>query len=251
MSKSNMSTFQGFGAFLFKELLYVQRSLRLILVVVVFLLLGLMNAPIAKATPLILEASGLSGMAEGLGLADPTAVSAWMQFFGNVGQMGVLAILLLCGSMFSGERSKGTLVLPLTKGLGRTTVVVAKFLSVSALWLVGILVAAVSSWVCTLALFPGESVDHLFVGIAAQWLLGEFLIAPILLSSVLFKGSFAGLILPGGLLVVTGIVSGFAELVPWNPLLLGGHGLQLIMGATDLSGLVGGSIAAAVVIVVS
>ncbi|MDR1358678.1 MAG: ABC transporter permease subunit, partial [Coriobacteriales bacterium] len=135
----------GFLAFLSKEALLLIRSQRVLITFLVFALLGVMNAPLAYYTPEILKLAGAGDLADTMGLADPTALEAWTQYFGNVGQMGILAALLLCGSLLSGEKSKGTLVLPLTKGLGRSGVIIAKFIAMSALWTLGLLVSAAAS----------------------------------------------------------------------------------------------------------
>ena len=220
----------GFAAFLSKELIQTVRSMRLLIVVAVFLLLGLMNAPLAKFTPQILEMTGIGDLSGALSLADPQAFDAWVQFFGNVGQMGILVILLICGSTLSGEKSKGTLILPLTKGLGRSGVILIKFLTISALWTVSVLVAALSSWFYTVLLFPDSGVEYLVLTIALLWLFGEFLLAMIPLSSVLFKGSMGGLIVPGGVLFLVLVMSAFPDLLFWNPMLLGTNGIMLMIG---------------------
>ena len=222
----------GFTAFLSKELIQTLRSMRLLIVAAVFLLLGLMNAPLAKFTPQILEMTGVGDLSGALVLADPQAFDAWAQFFGNVGQMGILVILLICGSTLSGERSKGTLILPLTKGLGRTGVVLIKFLTTSALWTIGVLVAALSSWFYTVLLFPDSGVEYLVLTITLLWLFGEFLLALIPLSSVLFKGSMGGLIIPGGVLFLVLVMSAFPDLLFWNPMLLGTNGITLMVGTS-------------------
>ncbi|MDR2716346.1 MAG: hypothetical protein LBB46_06335, partial [Coriobacteriaceae bacterium] len=70
---------KGFTAFLSKELTHTLRSMRLLIVVAVFLLLGLMNAPLAKLTPQILEMAGVAELTGALGMAEPQAFEAWAQ----------------------------------------------------------------------------------------------------------------------------------------------------------------------------
>jgi ABC-2 type transport system permease protein len=194
--------------------------MRLFIIVAVFLLLGLMNAPLAKFTPQILEMAGVGGLTGVGAMPEPQSLDAWIQFISNVGQMGVLTILLVCGGVLSGERSRGTLILPLTRGLGRTGVVLVKFLVSSALWTTGILIAALTSWFYTELLFPGSTVENLAWMILFFWFFGEFLLALIPLSSVLIRGSMSGLIIPGGVLFILLVLSAFPDLFFWNPLLL-------------------------------
>ncbi|MCL1891003.1 MAG: ABC transporter permease subunit [Coriobacteriia bacterium] len=221
----------GFFAFLSKELLEMLRTHRIWIVIGVFFLLGLMNAPLANFTPQLLELAGASEMMGDLAITQPTALDAWAQFYANVGQMGVLAILLICGGMLSRERSRDTLVLPLTKGLGRTGIVLVKFLVASMLWTLAVVVATVVSWAYTELLFSGETVKHLFLSVVLFWLFGEFLLALIPLSSVLFKGGLSGLIIPGFVLFVLLVLTAFPDLFFWNPCLLIVNGLGLMDGA--------------------
>jgi ABC-2 type transport system permease protein len=239
----------GFLAFLSKEIIFLVRSQRVLITLLVFVLLGLMNAPLAYYTPEILKLAGAGDLAVAMNLAQPTALDAWMQYFGNVGQMGILTVLLLCGSLLSGERGKGTLVLPLTKGLGRSGVVIVKFIAMSGLWTLGMLVSAATSAAYTLWLFPGDDVSHLLPGIGALWLLGMFLLALILPSSVMFRGSFGGLILPGAVLLVLGILSAFPDLTFWSPLNLGADSLLVIARAKEVADLLVPSLVAALTVV--
>ena len=224
----------GFGAFLSKEFVQTLRSSRLWIILGVFLILGLMNAPLAKFTPQILALSGMGDLAESMGMADPVALDAWGQFFSNMGQMGILAILLVCGGTLSGEKSKGTLILPLTKGLGRTGVILIKFLVISLLWTVALLVATISSWAYTIILFPDDTLSNIFLTILLLWLFGEFLLSLIPLSSVLFKGSMSGLIIPGAVLFVLLVMIGFPDLFFWNPVLLVTNTISLVIDSKEL-----------------
>jgi ABC-2 type transport system permease protein len=236
----------GFSAFLSKEIMFLIRSQRVLITLLVFVLLGLMNAPLAYYTPEILKLAGAGDLAAAMNLPQPTALDAWTQYFGNVGQMGILAVLLLCGSLLSGEKGKGTLVLPLTKGLGRSGVVIVKFVAMSGLWTLGMLVSAATSAAYTLWLFPGEDVPHLLLGIGALWLLGMFLLALILPSSVIFRGSFGGLIIPGAVLLVLGILSAFPDLAFWSPLNLAGDPVLVMAGFKEVADLLAPSLVAAI-----
>ena len=223
----------GFAAFLSKELTQVLRNKQLFIVAAVFLLLGLMNAPLAKYTPLILELAGMGDFGDSLGMSEPQAFDAWAQFVSNMGQMGVLAILLVCGGTLSGEKSKGTLILPLTRGLGRMGVVLIKFLVISALWTIGFLIAALSSLAYTALLFPGDTATNLAWMLFLFWLFVEFLLALVPLSSVLFKGSMSGLIIPGGVLFILLVLTAFPDLFAWNPMLLGTSGINVMAGIKE------------------
>lgn len=81
------------------------------------------SAFLAKFTPDIIAAFGA-----GLEITEePTALDAWQQFFKNISGIGFSAFIILFGSCMSSEYSKGTLLLLVTKGLARPSVIMAKY----------------------------------------------------------------------------------------------------------------------------
>jgi ABC-2 type transport system permease protein len=234
-----VSTFVGFAAVLRKELVWALRTKRALITGALFIILGVMNAPIAWGTPYLLDymgaSSGMDVASLGIAIPEADALQAWAQFFKNVGQMGILAILLICGSTLSAERSKGTLVLPLTKGLGRSGVVFAKLIVMSLLWAGAMMLAAASSLAVTAVIFPGDSVEQLPLALFALWLFGELLLCLIPLSSLLMRGSFAGLILPGAFILVTLVLSTFPDFFFYNPMLLTSDGIAAMAHAAAAS----------------
>ncbi|MBO7761668.1 MAG: ABC transporter permease, partial [Clostridia bacterium] len=124
-------------AFFKKELCEHVRSGKLLFLVLVFLLLGIMNPAIAKLTPWLLETFAESLAESGIvvGAVTVTARDSWVQFYKNA-PMGLIAFVLLESGIFAREYSAGTLILPLTKGLRRETVVLSKGLVLFLLWTV-------------------------------------------------------------------------------------------------------------------
>jgi ABC-2 type transport system permease protein len=220
----------GFVPFFKKEITATLRTGKFYILLGVLVLFALMSPPLARFTPEILRLGGLEGMLE---LPDPTILDSWAQFYSNLGQMGILALLLIYGSILSGEKSKGTLILPFTHGLSRQATLLAKYLITLIGWTLGFVLSAVVNQLLSLVLFPAESVDFLLGGLASFWLVGVFLLSLIPLSSVLFKGSFGGLAIPGGVLFVLLVLLAFPDLVSFNPLLLGSTPLYVMMGVEE------------------
>ena len=122
-------------AFIKKEWMEQVRSGKFLILLIVFGLFGIMNPAIAKLTPWLMEmfsdAVAESGMI--LGEVQVDAMTSWVQFFKNI-PMGLIVFVLLQGGIFTKEYQSGTLILALTKGLKRRTVVLAKMIVLNVLW---------------------------------------------------------------------------------------------------------------------
>lgn len=113
----------GYVAFLKKEFTENMKNYRFLILFAVFLIFGLTGPFLAKFMPEI-----LSAVAEEMQMSSaPVALDAWEQFYKNISGVGFSAFIILFGSCMSGEYSKGTLVLLLTKGLPRSAVIFAKY----------------------------------------------------------------------------------------------------------------------------
>ena len=113
-------------AFTKKEFMEQRRSGKLLFLTILFVLFGIMNPAIAKLTPWLMEMFADSLAQSGMTVTDVTvtAMDSWVQFFKNI-PMALIAFVLLEGSIFTKEYQAGTLILSLTKGLPRKTVVIS------------------------------------------------------------------------------------------------------------------------------
>ena len=125
-------------AFTKKEWMEQRRSGKLLFLIILFIVFGIMNPAIAKLTPWLMEMFADSLAQSGMTVTDVTvtAMDSWVQFFKNI-PMALIAFVLLEGSIFTKEYQAGTLILSLTKGLPRKTVVISKAIILALFWTVG------------------------------------------------------------------------------------------------------------------
>lgn len=165
-------------AFTKKEWMEQVRSGRLLILVFLFVLLGIMNPAIAKLTPwlfdIMSEAMTESGMTVTVISVD--AVTSWVQFFKNA-PMGLIAFILLESSLFTKEYQSGTLILALTKGLNRATVVISKAGILAVLW-------SACYWLCFAITYAyndffwdNSIAQNLIFSVTCWWLLGIWAVA--------------------------------------------------------------------------
>ena len=240
---------RAYFAFTKKEFTENLRTYKLMIMIVVFLIFGVMSPLFAKFTPEILKAAGLDASA--LGVGTPTAIDSFAQFFKNVGQLGLLVLIIVFSGIMANELSKGTLINILTKGMRRSTVILSKFIMATVIWTVSYLLCLAVTYAYTAYYFTIENISNAFLAFSSMWLFGVLLIAIVILGGVLFKNVYGSLLLTGGIVVVMTIVNIAPKLQKYNPITLSSDNMQLIMAQKAASDFMPAVIICAVLTIVS
>ena len=169
-----------------------------------------------------------------LGVANPTAADSFAQFFKNIGQMGLLVLVIIYCGIIANEFSKGTLINMLTKGLKRHTVIFSKVTSSVVAWTMAYLLSAGVSYGFTAYYFDMKGLSHTFAALFALWLYGVFLLMLVIFGGVLFKTVYGSLLFTGGVAVVLTLLNLVPTLQKYNPASLATDNLALM---TSLKGL--------------
>ncbi len=240
---------RAYFAFTKKEFTENLRTYKLMILIVVFLIFGVMSPLFAKFTPEILKAAGLDASA--LGMGTPTATDSFAQFFKNVGQMGLLVLVIVFSGIMANEFSKGTLINILTKGMKRSTVILSKFTMSMVMWTVSYLLCLAVTYAYTAYYFTIENISNVFLTFSSMWLFGVLLIALVILGGVLFKNIYGSLLLTGGIVVAMTIVNIAPKLQKYNPITLSSDNMQLITAQKTALDFIPAVIICAVLIIVS
>jgi ABC-2 type transport system permease protein len=225
----------GFFAFTKKEFTEHLRSYKSVILVAVLFLFGMMSPLLAKMLPDIMSGMKMQGLT--LSIPPTSALDAYGQFFKNIGQMGLVILLLIFSGLLSQDITKGTLIVLLAKGLPRHTVILSKFISALTLWTVGYALAAVTAYGYTVYLFGNTVVLNLFYALFCLWFFGVFVIALLLLASTVAQGNYGGLLLTAGVLIVLLILNSFPAVQKWNPVSLAANNTSLLSSQTDAHGM--------------
>ena len=224
-----------FIAFTKKELWESVATLRLYILLAVFVLFGVMSPLLAILTPALLEMFADADMGIIITLPEPTAIDSWAQFFSNFSQMGTLAVAIIFSGIMSNEFSRGTLTNLLTKGLKRHTVILSKFFSASILWTASVVVSVLICYAYTAFYFETEAIPYIILVFGAPWLFGLFIISLLMFGGTLF-GSFYGSL---SIALGTFFALVFVNMIPaanrFNPASLAGGTLSIISGAGEPS----------------
>ena len=221
----------GYTAFLKKELTENMKNYRFLILFAVFLIFGLTSPFLAKFTPEILSALA-SDMQMG---SAPVALDAWEQFYKNISGVGFSAFIILFGSCMSGEYSRGTLVLLVTKGLPRSAVIFAKYTVAAVLMTVCYWTGFLAACCCTACLWPGVTLSHVFTAAFYLWITGFLYLSILLSGCVIFRQTFTSILFTGGIVAVISLLGIAPPLAKFNPFLLASKNVDLISGAASVS----------------
>ena len=163
----------AFTAFLKKELLDRQRSGRLTVLGILFVLFGIMDPAIAKLTPWLLEVMAEELAASGMtvGTVTVTAMDSWVQFYKNI-PMALIVFLCMEAGCFTKEYASGSLIPLLTKGLPRRTVVLAKSLVLTLIFTAGYWVCYGITWGYNAWLWDNSVAQNLGFSAVCWWVFG-------------------------------------------------------------------------------
>ncbi len=219
---------RGYYAFTKKEFTEHLRSYKALILTAVLFLFGMISPLLAKLLPDIIGTMDINGMT--LTIPEPTALDAYTQFFKNVGQLGFVVLLLIFSGLLSQDVTRGTLVVLLAKGLSRLAVVFSKFTTAFALWTAGYALSAVTSYGYTVYLFGNGALPNLLFSLFCLWLFGVFILALLLCASTLAPGSYGGLLLTAGILVILLVLNSFPAVETFNPAALTSKNTALLSG---------------------
>lgn len=216
----------GYIAFVKKEFMENIKNYRFFILFAVFLIFGIMSVFLAKFTPEI-----LSAFAADMEMAsEPAALDAWKQFYKNISGVGFSAFIILYGSCLSGEYSKGTLVLLVTKGLSRKAVILAKYTVAAVLMTICYWISYAAAYGYTAFLWHDTGLLHVALAASALWLAGFLYLSILMAGCVIFKQTFTSILFTGGIVAVISLFGIIEPIAEFNPFILTSKNVDLLSG---------------------
>lgn len=216
----------GYMAFVKKELTENIKNHRFFIMLTVFLTFGMMSAFLARFTPEI-----LSALAADMEMAsEPVALDAWKQFYKNISGVGFSAVIILYGSCLSGEYSKGTLVLMVTKGLSRKAVIFAKYTVAAVLMTISFWGSYAFTYGYTALLWPDTKLSNVALAACALWIVGFLYLSILMVGCVLFRQTFTSILFTGGIVALISLLGIIEPLTKFSPFQLTTQNIDLISG---------------------
>ena len=222
-----------FLAFIRKEIAEQLRAGRLVILGVIFVLLGVMNPAVAKLTPWLMKmmADSLAEAGMTVAAAEPTAADSWAQFFKNM-PMGLIAFVLVEFGIFTREYESGTLVLSLTKGLSRRSVVIAKAAVLGAVWSLCFWLSTGVTWAYTEYFWDCQALRSLPAALLCWWLFGLWIQALTVFFSAVSRSGTGVLAGTGGAVFLCLLLGMIPRVGRYLPTALT-EGYPVILGAAE------------------
>lgn len=224
-----------FLAFLKKEWLEQLRAGRCLVLGMLFLLFGIMNPAIAKLTPWLMETLSESLAQSGMIVTEVTvsAMDSWVQFFKNI-PMALIAFVLLESSVFTREYESGTLILALTKGLPRPTVIAAKGAMLALFWTVGYWMCFGITYLYNDFFWDNAVAQHLAFSTVCWWMFGILTVSLMILFSAAARSNSVVLLGTGGTILAPYLAELLPKLRRFTPtMLMDGNSLIYGMNAPE------------------
>ncbi|NLZ45588.1 MAG: ABC transporter permease subunit [Clostridiales bacterium] len=219
---------KNYLVFLKKEFVESLRNYKFLILLVLFIMFGVSNPVMAKLLPKMLGSMDMQGMT--IVIPEPSALDSWTQFYKNMSQMQIIILVIVFSGTIATELSKGTLVNILTKGVSRTSVVLAKFTSISLVWTACYWLCFGITTVLTGILLPSGGLTSLVFSAFGLWIFGIMIISVLILFNCLTGNIFASLLGTGGFAVTLSLLSMIAKIKDYIPTILSTANLQIIQG---------------------
>lgn len=212
-----------------KEVAGNWRTKKLLILLLIFVVTGIISPFLAKITPELLKS--LVSKELPLTLPTPTSVDSWTQFYKNLPQFGLLALILLSVGTISGEIKDQTLIPFITKGLSRSAVVLSKGLYLLLVWTMGLGLAFIVNYGYTWYYFNDHHSPQPLLGLLPFWLYGILLLSFTLLASAMTNSAMQSLLIVVifyGFSLVLGL---FQKIAHFDPFVLGSNQIQWLTGS--------------------
>lgn len=157
--------------FLKKELKESIKTSRFIVIISVFLFFSIFSTLGARYMNEIMEAFASDFKIE---FPEPVYLDSWVQFFKNTTSICYIIFLLIMTGTVVSEKTKGSIMLVLSKNVSRTNFILSKIFAGTIIFTVAYVISAIACSYYTHLLFPAYSNDKILFSLFLLWILGVF-----------------------------------------------------------------------------
>lgn len=163
------------------------RTYKVISLIIVLMIMGVMSPFTAIIMPDVIKGALPEAMKDTV-IPDATYIDAYIQFFKNVNQIGLIVLVIMYSGMLVNELNKGTILNLVTKGLSRQYIILSKWAVCVMVWSLAFLLGALIQYIYTIYYFNDEGSNKL-AAYLMSWLFGVMILSLILLFSSFLKNN--------------------------------------------------------------
>jgi len=218
------------GAFARKELSEVLHTWRLWVLPGLLVFAGITSPVMAALLPRLAKYAAGESPGTVITIADPTATDAYLQFVGNLQQLGSLAIVIIGAGLIAAEVRSGTAALTLAKPLSRTGYVLTKAGMLAGLTVAATAIGAIVCIAVTAAVFGPGDVGGMLAATACWLLLAMLLVAVATLLSAAVRSQMAAAVAGVGVVIAVGVLGQIGLIRDFTPAGLSSAGSSILTG---------------------
>ena len=207
----------GFRVLFAKEIAEQVRTLRLVVLAIVFVSFGILSPLSARYLPALIDALGSDQLGIVITIPTPTLADAVDQLLKNVSQFGILAAILLSMGAVATEKERGTAAFVLSKPVSRAAFLTAKIAAIALDLLLAVAAAGIAGYGYTAYLFAAPPADGYVAMCLLLWLSLVVYASLTFLGSTLTRSAAAGAGIGFAFLVLTGIVGAIPNIGRFMP----------------------------------
>lgn len=217
----------SFTAFLKKEVMEAYKTPKGIILGILFLFFGILSPLSAKYMN---EIVAIAGQQQGISVTLPpsTYLDSYTQFFKNIYFMMIVVTILVFAGSVAEEKSRGTIVLVLTKCLSRQAFILGKLISAVMIFTISYIAAAAICIFYTALLFPEYMNSGIILALLLFWLYGFLMITLTILVSILSKSMTVAAVSGFGCFAFISAISAIPYIDKFAPGILQGLSWELI-----------------------
>jgi ABC-2 type transport system permease protein len=217
-------------AFARKEIREVLHTWRLWVLPGLMVFLGITAPVMAALLPKLAQYAAGQTPGTVIKVASPTAIESYVQFLGNLQQMGLLAIAIIGGGIIAAEVRSGSAALTIAKPLSRTGYVLTKAAVLGLLTLAATAVGAVLCIAVTAAVFGIGPAGRFLAAVGCWLVLAALFAALATLLSAALRSQMAAAVCGAAAVIGLGVLSQIGVVGRFTPAGLWAASSALVAG---------------------
>ena len=224
----------SFNLFFKKEIVELVKTVKGVVLAIVFLFLAISAPLITKLTPEILKAAGNGASQDEMNvlasiIPTPTSVTSYNQFASNFNSIGLLAIIIVFAGIVANEKAKNTAAYILTKNISRTQFIVSKLAAAVVFTFVSMIISAGVLKLYTDLLFDDKLIDfkYFIIFFALLLLYIFFILTIVLFSSIISKNVTSATFIGFLIFIVFSVLPSVPKIGKYTPAKINDLGIML------------------------